>query len=401
MAIKTALVPDNYDGRVQAWIKHQLLEAYFEKLLMIIGMSAKSSRKVEICYVDCFAGPWGDDSQDMQGTSIAISLRTMAECKRMLAKLGVDATMRALYIEIDKKAHTRLADHLAVATPAGVDAQCKHGDFLDFRQDILDWCGTSAFTFFFIDPKGWMDVGVEKLRPLLMRPRSEFLINFIYDFINRTASMASWQQDIAEFLGAPLDVVQKLVGQSAEHREAQLLGSYRTGLKAALPQKVSRYRPRTAYVRVLDPDKERAKYHLVYLTTHPKGIVEFMGISEGVDLIQHRVRAARRSEAREAKTGVVDLFSEDDRDDVQPNLASPSDVDQFWLEYLDAEPRAINEDVYADILEATDWMPGDLQASLVRLIKMGKVVNLDAPNPRPKWPLHYKTADRLVLKIQG
>ena len=184
-----AVVPATYDGREQAWIKHQLLENYLEKLLLIIGMAARSIGSVEICYVDCFAGPWGDDTEQMEGTSIAISMRTMAMCKQKLAKLGVDATMRAVYIEKDKKAFGRLSNYLDVATPAGVDSECREGDFLDLRQDILNWCGNNAFAFFFIDPKGWKTVGVPNLTTLLARPKSEFLINFMYDFINRTASM--------------------------------------------------------------------------------------------------------------------------------------------------------------------------------------------------------------------
>ena len=241
MAKRPTSVPDNYDGREQAWIKHQLLEAYLEKLLHIIGLSSKRDQKVEICYVDCFAGPWGDDTEHMQGTSIAISLRTMAKCKHMLQKLGAQVTMRALYIELDPHAYSRLEAHLDCATPAGVSAQCLHGDFLELRQTILDWCGPNAFTFFFVDPKGWTTVGVEKLRPLLKRPRSELLINFMYDFINRTASMAAWQQEIADFLGASLTDVRSLVDQAPSEREARLLGHYREGLKANVPYKKARY----------------------------------------------------------------------------------------------------------------------------------------------------------------
>ena len=77
-------MPQSYDGREQAWIKHQLLASYLQRLLMIIGMGGRRSGEIEICYVDCFAGPWGDDSDDLEGTSIAISLRTMAECRRVL-----------------------------------------------------------------------------------------------------------------------------------------------------------------------------------------------------------------------------------------------------------------------------------------------------------------------------
>lgn len=50
-------VPEVYEGREQALVKHALLKSYLEKLVLIIGMSAKQTRKAEICFVDCFAGP--------------------------------------------------------------------------------------------------------------------------------------------------------------------------------------------------------------------------------------------------------------------------------------------------------------------------------------------------------
>lgn len=398
MTKKTALVPAIYDGREQAWIKHQLLESYLEKLLRIIGMAARTQGKVEICFVDCFAGPWGDDSEQMEGTSIAISMRTMAKCKQELAKLGVDATMRALYIELDKRAFGRLSDYLQKATPAGVDAQCKEGDFLALRQDILKWCGNTAFAFFFIDPKGWKTVGVPNLRPLLARPRSEFLINFMYDFINRTAAMREWQDEIAEFLDQPVEVVQGLEGAAPQVRETALLRTYREGIKNALPPQRARFGPRTAYVRVMDRDRERAKYHLVYLTTHPVGIIEFMQISQNVELIQKRVRVAKKIEIRQQQSGIDDMFAEtyDDLAD-DDEQASPGVVDEFWLRYLSTDPKVVDEAAFADILEHQGWTPHDLQASLARLIKAGKVKNLNASSPRPIHPLKYKEKEQLVL----
>jgi hypothetical protein len=42
-------------------------------------------------------------------------------------------------------------------------------------------------------------------------------------------------------------------------------------------------------------------------------------------------------------------------------------------------------------------MPQDLQASLLRLIKAGKLKNLDAQHPRNARPLHPEKAERLVL----
>ncbi len=387
-------IPPAYKGREQAWIKHQLLESYLEKLVLIVGMAAKNRGSIEICYVDCFSGPWG--TSQLESTSIAVSLRTLAKCKQKLAQLGVCATMRALYIERDDQAYANLQTYLREATPSEVQASCRHGDFVDLRGEILNWCGRHSFTFFFIDPKGWKSIGVEKLRPLLLRPRSEFLINFIYDFINRTASMAEWQAEIAEFLGVSVDDVHQLESLSPQEREAKLLGHYRSSLKAALPPQRHPYIGRTAYVRVLDSQRERAKYHLIYLSSHPTGTIEFMTISHGVEAIQQRVRAEQRKDKREEATRIRDMFA-DEMPMTPEGLNNASDVDRYWLTTLHKEPTVIDEAVFADILEATDWMPQDLQASLVRLIGAGKVQNIDAVHPRRTRPLHHEEAERWVL----
>lgn len=389
-----SLVPPSYRGREQAWIKHQLLESYLEKLMLIVGMAAKRQGTIEICYVDCFSGPWG--TSELESTSIAVSLRTMAKCRQKLAELGVTASMRALYIERDDEAFGNLERYLDSATPDTVSAKCFHGDFVDLREQILTWSGRDAFTFFFIDPKGWKSIGIDKLRPLLQRPRSEFLINFIYDFINRTASMAEWQSDIAEFLGVPIGAVQELEHHSPQDREEKLLGHYRSSLKAALPPQRSPFIGRTAYVRVLDPSRERAKYHLVYLSSHPKGTIEFMTISHGVEAIQQRVRADRRKGAREEASGIRDMFA-DEMPMTPAGLDNGNDVDRYWLTTLSQAPTVVDEPVFADILEATNWMPQDLQTSLLRLIKAGKLKNLDAQHPRNARPLHPEKAERLVL----
>ncbi|CDN87514.1 class I SAM-dependent methyltransferase [Hydrogenophaga intermedia] len=98
--VVTPLIPVAYDGREQALVKHRLLEDYLEKLFLIIGMGSKNGGgSIELCYVDCFAGPWGDPSEDMQSTSIAISLTTLDTCRQKLASMGVYVKIRALYVE--------------------------------------------------------------------------------------------------------------------------------------------------------------------------------------------------------------------------------------------------------------------------------------------------------------
>ncbi len=102
--------PDAYDGREQALIKHTLLENYLQKLFLIVGMSAKRGRPAELCYIDCFAGPWGDESESMDSTSISISLRVLDSCRQTLESLGVNANIRALYVEEDGRAFGRLSN---------------------------------------------------------------------------------------------------------------------------------------------------------------------------------------------------------------------------------------------------------------------------------------------------
>jgi three-Cys-motif partner protein len=387
---KIRTVPDEYDGREQAYVKHELFKGYMEKLFFIVGGSARSGGRIELRYVDCFAGPWGDDSDDLKGTSIAISLHTLDVVRQKLGRNGVSATIHALYIEKDHARFGKLQTYLRENNPSGIHAEAWHGDFVAKRAELLQWVGKDAFTFFFVDPKGWKDVGVGVLKPLLERPRSEFLINFMYDFVNRTMSMAEWQTQMSDLLGEPLSVA----GMTPAQREHAILKTYRDNLKkncaSASPQQ---FPPRSAYVRVLDRAKKRPKYHLVYVTTHPLGIIEFMTISEGVDLVQKQVQAELHDARRERKTGMPDMFGTPVGEEA--GRASAADVDCFWLNYLSGGERRVDEKAFADILEDQDWFPGDLQASLVRLIDGGLVRNLDARRRRPTKPLHYKDGDRL------
>lgn len=395
---KSNRTPAVYEGREQALVKHVLLQSYLEKLFLIIGTGARRSEPVELCYVDCFAGPWGGNEETLEGTSIAISLNTLHTCREKLASLGISANIRALYVEREPQAFSRLSTHLKRATPEGLVADCLHGDFVLLRDEILQWCGSTAFTFFFIDPKGWKPVGINILRPLLLRRRSEFLINFIYDFINRTASMAEYQHDMAEFLGEAVDLSE----MAPAERERCLLGTYRRHLTQRVPSTKSEYKARTAYVRVMDRTRERTKYHLVYLTSHPVGVIEFMDISQDVHLVQQQVRAQTRTDLREKRTGMRDLFADQTPDETDISQVDAAAVDDYWLDYLVSGARLIGRGEFADILEQTDWMPRDLQASLLRLLKAGRIRNLDAgTTARHKKPLHFEKGERLELVELG
>lgn len=389
-------IPSEYVDREQALIKHELLRAYLEKLVLIVGSSARRVGVTEVCYVDCFAGPWDVEGDSLASTSIAISLNILARCYAQLSRNQADIRIRALFVEKNDRAFKRLSDYLAGHTPAGIQAEALHGDFSELRGEILSWCGGTAFAFFFVDPTGWRTVAIDQLRPLLSRPKSELLITFVYDWINRTASMPSWQQAVQELLGEQVE----LGGLSPSQREDRILSTYRRNTKAAM-RPTGDMSPRSAYVRVLDPAKQRPKYHLVYLTRHPRGLIEFMKISQGVEIIQRKVRAVTQDRKRAQRTGMNDMFGVESAMDGQQDRVSPEDVDRFWLDQLGQSGRQIGEAEFADMLEQTGWFPDDLQSSLVRLIDQQQVRNRDARRRRPKQPLHWQGRGEYLERTEG
>lgn len=66
------------------------------------------------------------------------------------------------------------------------------------------------------------------------------------------------------------------------------------------------------------------------------------------------------------------------------------DAEQYWLSKLSLQPKKFTWEAFADMLEETDWFPGDLQRALGNLMAAGRVRNLDARGMRRKNFLHLK-----------
>ena len=375
---------DHYKGREHSGIKHYLLESYLEKLFMIIGQHEK-----RICYIDCFSGPWQEADQNLSGTSIRLSLDVMRRCRETLRERSKDVEFRALYIEKGKRTYKKLDAYIKGCHLDGITADSMNGEFHNLRDDILRWRGNEDFAFFFIDPKGWKNaIEITTLTPLLQRPRSEYLINFMYDFLNRTVPQESFQNDMKAIFGE----VPGISGMEPKVRENHLINLYRSCLKS-IPAS-SEERLRTAYVSILDSVKERTKYHLVYLTRHPLGIIKFMAASEKMDKVQQRVRIRTKQQRRAESSRVDDLFT-DEIDGITTDSADIGTVKQYWLEKLSHTPRQFGNEELADMLEETNWFETNLQKAFNELIDEGKAVNLDSPGKRPKIPVHFKQKERL------
>lgn len=383
-------VPENYHGREQAYVKHRLLRAYLERLFMIIGQYQSCIR-----YVDCFSGPWQEGSENLQDTSIGIVLDIMRKCKEGLNKMGRDIKFHALFIEKDKESFNKLEDFLNQSAHDEVATEARKGDFFSLRNSILEWCGPDDFTFFFIDPTGWKRViEIPTLTPFLKRPNSEFLINFMYDFVLRTHTQESFHDDMIAIFGYVPDTG----GLTPKQKEANLIGQYRRRLKAIAPDHGGV--PRTALVPILYPLRNRTLYHLVYLTRHPSGIVVFMDASEKLELVQRQARAQAKQENRESRTGQHELFMS--YNDVQiEEKADPGEVKAYWMRQLSDEPRQFGIKQLADMLEETGWFESDFQTAFGFLAKEGRVANLDGDTSRRQkkfvhFDAHFSQGENLI-----
>lgn len=380
-------ISDAYRSREHAFIKHKILELYLERLFMIVGRTND-----ELIYIDCFSGPWLSDDSEIKDTSICISLSAMANCKKNLDKIrNYPVTCRALFIEKDEQAFQELENYLNSHTPDGIESHCLQGDFVALREDILEWCGTRGFAFFFIDPKGWKQIQPSILKPLLKRHGSEFLINFMYEFINRFVKLESIEADILEFFGHIPDVS----GLTTEERENKLIGLYREQLKTVMAKKP--YTVRASDVRIMHPSSDRAKYFLIYLTSHPKGIVEFSQISEKCELIQQRIRIETKLRLQSEKTGQNDIFgseSLENKTSFDKNLSN--EIQNFWLQVIDDNEKRFGISEQALYIEETGYLPGQLQQALGILIRDGLVENRDDIKKRRRTKhIHFEKNERL------
>ena len=139
---------------------------------------------------------------DLSDTSIGISLEQMARRQQSLKDVfGQDITFRALYIEKDPVAFKKLQAFLSQQRYPSVETECLNGDYTDLLTEIVSWCGT-RFTFFFVDPTGWRNVvGAKTMLPLLKLGKAEFLINLMYDFVNRFVDVPAHTENMIDIFG--------------------------------------------------------------------------------------------------------------------------------------------------------------------------------------------------------
>jgi three-Cys-motif partner protein len=294
---------DDYVGREQSYVKHVFLESYLERLV-----HKTASAFSHIVYVDGFAGPWQSSHELFDDTSFGIALNALRRAKISWRGRQRDVTMSAFLVERDKAAYQKLA-HIAERYP-DIRIKTYSSDFLAVLPDILRDIPAGAFSFFLVDPKGWR-IRLQSLERMLARKNSEIIFNFMFDFINRAASIkdpvvVSGLDELIPFGNwrAKLDDAERNQrgGLTTDERKAIIVEAFAISLS-----KLGEYEY-VAETTVLRPESDRTLYCLFYATRHHTGIEVFRDSQIKAMKEQSITRASIKMKSVQTRTGQGEIF---------------------------------------------------------------------------------------------
>jgi hypothetical protein len=101
-----------------------------------LGSVAQRGRRVRLCYVDGFAGPWQAKDAALADTSIAIGLDALEAAITTWRSKGVEIDVDAFFVEKDARAFAELDRFLRGRTGA-VRTQAYCGEFGDYGEEEL------------------------------------------------------------------------------------------------------------------------------------------------------------------------------------------------------------------------------------------------------------------------
>ncbi len=291
---------EHYKGREQTAVKHYVLRKYLQVLALKLG---HFKHGVTINYVDGFSGPWDEQAEDLSDTSPGIAVRELSEARRRLGESGVSISVRCMFIEKEGDSIRRLAD-LEGKCP-GVHITRVHGTFeanVPAAVQFATGGGADPFGFIFIDPTGWTGYGLHAISPLLRVPRCEVMVNFMTGDILRFIGTSDPQltRTFVDLLGSE-EALAECRALSGDDREDAVVACYCRQLKAA-----GGFR-HVARAIVLAPLQRRVRFHLVYATRNPTGLIAFR-TAERQSLPEHdRLRSKAQQHRRVSKGGQLEL----------------------------------------------------------------------------------------------
>jgi len=364
-----------YAGREQAYVKHYFLANYLERLV-----HKTASKFDEVVYVDGFSGPWQSSGESFEDTSFGIALSALRQARASWLGIGRKVRMSAHLVEKSAAAYSRLKE--VSARYPDISITTYNSDFESAVPHLLTNIPPQAFMFLFVDPKGWR-IRVDSVAPLFKRPNSEIVFNFMFDFINRAASMndpvivrgldeliphGNWRDRLKEISASQSDapVLRKEVLIDAFSETLSQIGSYTY----------------VAETPILRPLADRTLYSLIYATRKETGIEVFRDCQVKTLRTQSAVRGAAKVANSEADSGQIEIFAsmgEMAPDPTEVFLQSELRLaESLLLELSPPAPASVAYgDIWPQVLAKHAIRKTELNAVAARLRKEGRLLFAD------------------------
>ena len=376
---------DPYSGREQTKAKHFILKKYLQALAFkVLSFS-------DITYVDGFSGPWEAKTEDFSDTSFMIAVSVLRNAQTEFARRGIRRRIRCFFSEKNAEAFAQLQEAVMPfhKPQEGYEIKTYCGEFENAVSEIQAFIG-SSFPLIFIDPTGWTGYSLPRIKPLFTRQRSEVLITFMYEFINRFSY--SDDQDII----ASLEPI--LGGPGWHHRLDRTLG------RGAAVEKLFRETLKSAgdfqFVISTKIDKataERPHFFITYGTKNPNGLKTFREIEYAALREHERSRAAAQEKKREERSSIPDLFAghhaliqEATIDEIVDEQKALAFIE--LLAVLETQRSLRFSEVVINLLQPYMLRETNVKDMCLELAKAGKIVNTwGAGNRKPR--------DESVIKL--
>ena len=343
-----------YSGREQTKAKHFILRRYLQALAF------KVLRFSDLTYVDGFSGPWETQTEDFADSSFMIAIDVLRDAQQqILTQTGRRPRIRCFFSENDPETFAILAAAVAPFHKPEEDFEIKTycGKFENAVPEIQAFIGRS-FPLIFIDPTGWTGYPFDKIKPLFDRPKCEVLINFMYDFVNRAASMNDKKTiaSLGPILGGP-KWEERLDPSLTRGRAVEKL--FRDALREA-----GRF-DFVVSTKIDRSTEDRPHYFIAYGTKSHDGLKAFRE-TEYVALRAHaRDRAEAKERKREDKSGSRDLFAGMDA------VAQEATIEDI----VEEQKAAASEDLLAVLRESGPMLFSDMWIKLLQA-RMLRVTNV-------------------------
>jgi three-Cys-motif partner protein len=178
--------------------------------------------------------------------------------------------MECILVELEEEAFIHLEKFAEEESRPNFTVSALPGKFakqISAIENIIRCSGRNPFRFVFLDPKGWADIPMDKLQPLLRNRSCEVLITLMTRHINRFLDQPDREDSYRQLFGRP-GVIEVLRRSPPEERVELAVHEYSLSLKLLC---------NFTYVSsavILEPNEEAVRYYLVYATNHPSRLLK-------------------------------------------------------------------------------------------------------------------------------